>query len=134
MEFIRNVSLANCNWEFFIKFKENVLENININFLNIINENINYLVNKINWRKEEVTVSYIIPEKLKELDTADLIRFLIENIFKSLRVELKTDEGKELISFNGLIKEEPDWFIEFPENTDKIVLNITYKISQTICS
>lgn len=123
------------NWEYYIMINEELCNNYEPKFLDVLKEKINLLVNKIEWEKQQVTVYYLIPEKLSEYSSVDVIQFLISGLIRSIHVDFYNDKKKKLFTFNGLLErlKTPDWHIEF--SYDRILtLVVKYDLIQNVVS
>ena len=123
----------NFRWNFSLEICSHVKVD---KFVKELKENIDSYINKIDWNKDKVTVSFNIPEYC----SADFIRFLIEDNISMLQVDVKDAEEKILFTFQGFVDNlrngngesyyPADWNLQIgSEHVNPLVLNVTYKIS-----
>ena len=122
-------------WEYYIMINEELCNDYEPKFLDVLKEKINLLVNKIEWEKQQVTVYYLIPEKLSEYSSVDVIQFLISGLIRSIHVNFYNDKKKKLFTFNGLLErlKTPDWHIEF-SSEGVLILVVKYDLIQNVVS
>lgn len=123
------------NWEYYIMLQEELCKDYDVKFLNTLKEKINILVSNIEWEKQQVTVNYLIPEKLDKFDSVDIIQFLITGLIRSIHVDFYNDKKKKLFTFNGLLErlKTPDWYIEF-SSEGVLTLVVKYDLIQNVVS
>ena len=123
------------NWEYYIMLQEELCKDYDVKFLDILKEKINILVNKVNWEKQQVTVNYLIPEKLDKFKSVDIIQFLISGLIRPIHIDFYNDKRKKLFTFNGLLErlKNPDWHIEFSYD-GILTLVVKYDLIQNVVS
>lgn len=127
------------NWDFEVEFNYYAEENNDEKFLNAITKNINSYIKKVDWQKERITVSYLIPELFEDYDSVDFIKFFTTDNLTSLQLNFRDSQNNRLFSFQGFVKDmrngynKPyypiDWNLIVNE-LEPLTLNVTYQISE----
>lgn len=129
MNLIKSINEAiSFNWQF-----KGVVNNITKDMFDeqVIEfaHNLDQITSKVNWNKNHVIVTYLIP--MNEISKG-VVEFITCNGLSGLVANIYDNNNEILFSLSGKITELKDWYINLQSSIkDKIELVVSYDISYT---